>query len=118
MEGLLYQMGYCALATVVNNRGTKKQERRSAKGGMLARINSEGKVYKSIDEAVTEDSSDAIQYQREFLRKVDPPGVPTHELRLREEAIVMLLRNLDISAGLCNDTRLVVEHFRSHMLGC
>ncbi|KIH46859.1 hypothetical protein ANCDUO_23083 [Ancylostoma duodenale] len=85
---------------------------------VLSRMNSEERIYKSIDEAVAEDPSDAINFQPEFLHKLDPSGVPPHELRLRKGAIVMLLRSLGVSAGLCNGTRLVVEQFGSHTLGC
>ncbi|KHJ94093.1 hypothetical protein OESDEN_05985 [Oesophagostomum dentatum] len=79
---------------------------------------SEEKTYKSIDEAITEDLSDEIRFPTEFLYKLQPSGMPPHELRLRKGATVMLLRNLDVMAGLCNGTRLVVEHFGRHMLGC
>ncbi|KHJ81849.1 hypothetical protein OESDEN_18462 [Oesophagostomum dentatum] len=67
---------------------------------VLTRMVGEEKVYRSIDEAVTEDPSDAIEFQQEFLHKLDPPGMPPHELRVKKGAIVMLLRNLDVSAGL------------------
>ncbi|KHJ86699.1 hypothetical protein OESDEN_13543 [Oesophagostomum dentatum] len=39
-----------------------------------------GKVYKSIDVALSKDTSDAIEFQQEFLHKLDPPGMPPHDL--------------------------------------
>ncbi|KAL6730838.1 hypothetical protein Aduo_001770 [Ancylostoma duodenale] len=56
------------------------------KAEALSRMSSEEKVYKSIDEALAEDASDAIQYQPGFLHKFDIPGMPPHELRLRKGA--------------------------------
>ncbi|KAK6020620.1 hypothetical protein OSTOST_13725, partial [Ostertagia ostertagi] len=44
--------------------------------------------------------------------------MPPHELRLKKGAIVMLLRNLDVTNGLCNGTRLKVETLRRFTLGC
>ena len=35
--------------------------------------------------------------------------MPPHELKLKEGCIVMLLRNLHATRGLCNGTRLRVE---------
>ena len=37
------------------------------------------------------------------------PGLPPHELKLKKNMPVMLLRNLDPRAGLCNGTRLIVQ---------
>lgn len=78
---------------------------------VLARMNS--RVYKSTDKALTEDSSDAIHYQPEFLHRLSSSGKTPHELCLRKGAIVMLLSILNVSPGLCNGTRVVVEHLRS-----
>jgi hypothetical protein len=40
----------------------------------------------------------------------NPSNVPPHRLRLRVGAPVILLRNVDPTNGLCNGTRLIIEH--------
>ncbi|PIO61221.1 hypothetical protein TELCIR_17263 [Teladorsagia circumcincta] len=76
------------------------------------------RVYKSIDEAQHADPEDALNYQIEHLNKMTPSGMPPHELRLKKGCIVMLLRNLDVTKGLCNGTRLIVDECGQHVLGC
>ncbi|KAK6022767.1 hypothetical protein OSTOST_11521 [Ostertagia ostertagi] len=76
------------------------------------------RVYKSIDEAQHADPEDAFNYQIEHLNKMIPSGMPPHELRLKKGCIVMLLRNLDVTKGLCNGTRLIVDECGQHVLGC
>ncbi|XP_050277829.1 uncharacterized protein LOC126719302 [Quercus robur] len=46
-------------------------------------------------------------YQQEFLNSISPGGLPPHILRLKKGALIMLLRNIDPKAGLCNGTRLI-----------
>uniref|UniRef100_A0A914ZC47 ATP-dependent DNA helicase n=1 Tax=Panagrolaimus superbus TaxID=310955 RepID=A0A914ZC47_9BILA len=43
-------------------------------------------------------------------------GLPSFKLRLRKNAIVMLVRNLSIEEGLCNGTRLIVTNLLKHNL--
>src|SRR5690606_42254 len=45
-------------------------------------------------------------YPTEVLYKISTLSLPPHCLMLKKEAIVMLLRNLDISSGPCNGTQL------------
>ena len=45
----------------------------------------------------------------ELLNTFSPSGLPAHELRLKPNMPIMLLRNLSPSDGLCNGTRLLVE---------
>jgi ATP-dependent DNA helicase PIF1 len=61
-------------------------------------------VCKSIS---TKESQDQL-YPTEFLNSLKFPGTPNHELRLKVGLPIMLLRNINQSAGLCNGTRLTI----------
>ncbi|KAL1321927.1 hypothetical protein AAHE18_14G161000 [Arachis hypogaea] len=52
----------------------------------------------------------------EFLNTIRCSGVPNHELRVKVETPIMLLRNIDHSAGLCNGTRLVITKLDKHII--
>ncbi|XP_065658933.1 ATP-dependent DNA helicase PIF1-like [Hydra vulgaris] len=44
----------------------------------------------------------------EFLNSLITSGMPPHCLKLKIGCLIMLLRNLDLKAGLCNGTRMKV----------
>ena len=44
----------------------------------------------------------------EFLNSLTFSGIPDHELRLKVGLPIMLMRNINQSAGLCNGTRLII----------
>ena len=68
-------------------------------------------AYFTADDAVVPDNSDeANNYPQEFLHSLKPSGMPPHTQELKVGCIVMLLRNLDPTNGLCNGTRLFVQH--------
>ncbi|KAH9531538.1 hypothetical protein CY35_19G043800 [Sphagnum magellanicum] len=56
-----------------------------------------------------EDMEVANTYPSEFLNTLEVSGMPSHKLLLKIGAPMILLRNLDPLAGLCNGTRLIVE---------
>lgn len=59
--------------------------------------------------ADTPDDPDSDLFiQPEYLNRLTR-SMPPHQLELKPKAIVMLLRNLDSTAGLCNGTRLTFE---------
>ncbi|VDO77141.1 unnamed protein product [Heligmosomoides polygyrus] len=78
----------------------------------------DGRVFKSVDEAILGDNVDQIHMLTEYLNCLTPSGMPPHELHLKRGSIVMLLRNLDVNNGLCNGTRVMVESLGRFLLGC
>ena len=74
------------------------------------------KVYVSADKAVCDDEEEANNYPVEFLNSLTPTGMPPHRLLLKPGAIVMLMRNLNITRGLCNGTRLIVRRLHEHVV--
>ncbi len=59
-----------------------------------------------------------ILYPTEFLNSIDANNFPRHKIVLKTGVIVMLLRNLNQSMGLCNGTRLFVLHLGQRLLQC
>lgn len=54
----------------------------------------------------------------EYLNTLSPLSLPPHELRLRKYSIIMLIRNLSITEGLCNGTRLLILELGNMVLRC
>lgn len=55
-------------------------------------------------------------YPLDFLNTITPNGLPPHELKVKVNCPVILLRNLDPSNGLCNGTRLMVRAFQDNAI--
>jgi hypothetical protein len=69
---------------------TTRNEHVNAK--MIEQIPGEEKVYFSHD---TTDDDTSNTYPLDFLNSVTPNGLPPHELRIKKNCPVILLRNLD-----------------------
>jgi hypothetical protein len=80
---------------------------------MIERFSGEEKIYHSFDSA--EDDPHGY-YAQEFLNSLTPNGLPPHELKLKINCPVILLRNIDPANGLCNGTRLVVRGFQRNAI--
>ncbi|KAL7133824.1 hypothetical protein ABFS83_12G166000 [Erythranthe nasuta] len=88
---------------------------------LMSILPGEEKVYLSSDsmcrdEHTTEDNAEI--YSTEFLNTIRCSGVPSHALRIKVGAPVMLIRNIDQARGLCNGTRLQIIRTGIHVLSC
>ncbi len=77
-------------------------------------------IYESTDNIVivSDDPQDQLTYTEEFefINSLTPTGMPPHKLKLKPGAIIMLLRNLAPSKGLCNGTRLIVLKMEKNII--
>ncbi|XP_074374104.1 uncharacterized protein LOC141714485 [Apium graveolens] len=74
-------------------------------------IPGESRTYLSSDsicKASMKTDQNELLYPVEFLNSLKFNGVPNHDIQLKEGTPIMLLRNLNQSEGLCNDTRLII----------
>lgn len=76
-------------------------------------------MYLSSDSVVKVDEDVAIDANWitiEFLNGIKGSGLPDHRLCLKIGTPIMLMRNIDVSAGLCNGTRLIVLDLRPNLI--
>ncbi|XP_062100312.1 uncharacterized protein LOC133806203 [Humulus lupulus] len=64
----------------------------------------------NICKASINTNDEDLMYPMEFLHNLKINGIPNYDIRLKEGALIMLLRNLNQTKGLCNGTRLIVTH--------
>jgi ATP-dependent DNA helicase PIF1 len=74
-----------------------------------------GQIYYSHD-SVDDDTTN--NYPLDFLNSITPNGFPPHELKIKKNCPVILLRNLDPHNELYNGTRLVVKAFEDNAIDC
>ncbi|CAF3420044.1 unnamed protein product [Rotaria socialis] len=68
---------------------------------VLQRLPGKEIIYTSMDDVECEDSDNVTNYPTECLNSLTPSGMPSHKLKLKIGAIVMLLHNLDIEGCEC-----------------
>ncbi len=74
-------------------------------------------IYYSIDSPFDDMNPNSLNiFPIELLNQLNYSGLPNHQLYLKENACVMLLRNLDATHGLCNGTRLIIKTFKAHVI--
>uniref|UniRef100_K3Y356 ATP-dependent DNA helicase n=1 Tax=Setaria italica TaxID=4555 RepID=K3Y356_SETIT len=86
---------------------------------VLSLIPGHEKVYLSSDtlvESSKEHGNLDLLYPVEFLDSLQFKGIPPHKLVVKIGSPVMLLRNLNQSAGLCNGTRLIITQLGDQIL--
>ena len=81
---------------------------------ILNKMPGEAKLLRSIDRNCEENMQS--RFTVEELWGNNPSGFPQHDIYLKQNAIIMLLRNLDPSSGACNGTRFKVLSFTEHVI--
>ncbi|XP_021717248.1 ATP-dependent DNA helicase PIF1-like [Chenopodium quinoa] len=82
---------------------------------MIDKFPGQDVTYKSFDVVLNDTCS---VYPTEFINKLCPGGMSPHELVLKENCPVILLRNLLPSSGLCNGTRLICKKNFPNVIQC
>lgn len=82
---------------------------------ILLSIPGELKTYRSIDTTTNENMT--VNYPTEFLNSLLPSGLPPHLLKLKVNAPVILIRNLN-QPKLCNGTRLQIKKLMDNIIEC
>jgi ATP-dependent DNA helicase PIF1 len=87
---------------------------------VMSLLPNEERLYLSCDTLCKSDEDVGIDRRwitTEFLNDIKCSGMPNHELRLKLGVPVMLLRNVDVSSGLCNGTRMIVTELGKNIIG-
>ena len=73
-------------------------------------------TYLSADTVLTTEDGFENNYPMEYINDLTPSGMPPHKLILKKGCIIMLLRNIDPTNGLCNGTRLIVKNLQPNFI--
>ena len=75
---------------------------------VIAKVPGSYHTYYNSDSLTSEDGNDVRNYLPEYLHGLTSWGMLPHKLELKEEVIVMLLRNLYPKQELCNSTKFCI----------
>ncbi|XP_062075122.1 uncharacterized protein LOC133779145 [Humulus lupulus] len=80
---------------------------------LIQRFPGEAQRYYSVDETIDKTEQSVME---DFLNTLTPNGLPPHELLLKKNCPIMLLRNINPSEGLCNGTRFICRAFDRNII--
>ncbi|XP_017221381.1 ATP-dependent DNA helicase pfh1-like [Daucus carota subsp. sativus] len=88
---------------------------------IVEKLPGESVSYYSVDSAeefggTDEDLNSAFPI--EYLNSINLPGMPPHEIKLKVGVVVMLMRNLNQTLGLCNGTRMIITKCLKFCVEC
>ncbi|KAF1883632.1 hypothetical protein Lal_00012546 [Lupinus albus] len=70
----------------------------------------------SIDRSESNDNEALQGLTPEFINSLRTSGSPNHKIKLKIGTLIMLLRKIDLSEGLCNGTRMIVNRLATHVI--
>ena len=73
-------------------------------------------TFLSVDAAINESGHRDHSVPTEYLNTINLSGLPRHSITIKIRCPIILLRNLDRTAGLCNGTRLIVTGFGKRVI--
>lgn len=73
-------------------------------------------MFLAIDTAINESGNPDHSVPNEYLNTINISGLPRHSIVIKIGCPIILLRNLNPSAGLCNGTRLIVVAFGERVI--
>ncbi|CAH1440382.1 unnamed protein product [Lactuca virosa] len=80
---------------------------------LIQKFQGEEKEYISFDETLYPNDQG---YYEDLLHSLTPNGMPPHRLILKQNAPIILLRNMNPIEGLCNGTRLFCKNFNRNVI--
>ncbi|XP_078449987.1 ATP-dependent DNA helicase Pif1-like [Lampetra planeri] len=80
------------------------------------RLREAPQVYLSTDSVEDDERAGSAFFETDVLNSVNINGVPPHKLILNKGIAVMMMRNLNPDAGLCNGTRLRIVEMKPHVI--
>nr|GEV97514.1 ATP-dependent DNA helicase PIF1-like [Tanacetum cinerariifolium] len=86
---------------------------------ILSLLNEQERVYLSSDEATphgNDGGETELLYQSEYLNSLNFPELPPYRMQLKVGAPIILLRNLNLTDGLCNGTRMIVTQLLNKVI--
>ena len=83
---------------------------------MIEQIPDSGDLYISKSHDSCLDKKDGPLYDDKFLNKLNVYGLPPHQMPIKKNAAIILIRNLDMLHGHVNGTRYIIEDFQQHCI--
>ncbi|GBN05994.1 hypothetical protein AVEN_255996-1 [Araneus ventricosus] len=83
---------------------------------VLACLPRETIVYETVDDTVSDDPNNRLTFPVEFINPLTPTGMPSYKLNLKPGCIIMLLRSLAPTVGLCNGNSLIVTKLQRNII--
>jgi hypothetical protein len=84
---------------------------------VLSLLDGTPKTYLSLDKFMHSNPNNPI-LPPSILNNINEGTFPAHSITLKPNAVIILLRNIDIQGGLCNGTRLQIVNTDENLLNC